>query len=116
MYTPAASASRASAPSATRHDALAPSPAADVARAGLKEGKVKRSRKHLRDNQKQIGVAGLLSGRGQQGVRLAAVMGLMVEKMGDEEPLRGTNLALSGAAEPHQILIQPDLIDLAGPA
>ena len=49
---------------------------------------------HLRDDQEQIGVAGLLAGGGQQRVRLAAVMRLMVEEMGDEEPLRRADLAL----------------------
>src|SRR5882762_9641172 len=60
-----------------------------------------RSRKHLRDDQEQIGVAGLLPGGGQQGMRLATMMGLVIEEMGDEEPLRSGDLALRGTTEPY---------------
>src|SRR5437868_2335270 len=49
-------------------------------------------------------------------MRLPAVMGLVIEEMGDEKPLWSADLSLSGSAKPHQILREPCLIDLCGPA
>src|SRR5437660_386516 len=49
-------------------------------------------------------------------MRLAAVMGLVVEEMGDEQALGGADLAPGGAAEPGQVPAQPRLVDRPGPA
>jgi hypothetical protein len=57
----------------------------------------------------------LLPSGDQQGMRLAAMMGLMIEEMGDEEPLGAPDPALRGAAEPHQIS-PSHFINLGGPA
>src|SRR5579864_4674964 len=73
------------------------------------------SRDHPRKYQEQIGVAGLLPGSGDEGVRLAAVMRLVVEEMGDEEPLRRADFASGGAAEPYQVLAEPGVVDRPGP-
>src|SRR4051794_12004035 len=67
------------------------------------------------DQQEQIGVAGLLPGGGDQRMRLSAMMRLMVEEMRDEQPFRRADFTLRRAAEPHQILIEPVLVDLRGP-
>src|SRR5216683_4471987 len=48
-------------------------------------------------------------------MRLAAVMRLVVEEMGDQQPLRGADLAPGGAAEPYEIVVEPRFVDLAGP-
>jgi hypothetical protein len=47
----------------------------------------------VRHDQKKVGVAGFLCGCGQQSMRLAPVVCLVVEEMGDEKPLRSTDLA-----------------------
>src|SRR6185312_4556750 len=65
---------------------------------------VARSRSGWLDDQHQVGVAGLQAVRGQQCVRLAAVMGLMIEEMRDQEPERPTHLALRRAGEPYKVL------------
>src|SRR5665213_1317875 len=71
---------------------------------------------HLRYHQEQIGIVGLFAGGGDQRVCLAAVVRLMVEEMGDEQPLRRADLALRGAAEPGEVGPEPGLVDLARPA
>ena len=43
---------------------------------------------HLWLNQEQIGVLGLFAGGGDQRMRLAAVMRLVIEEMRDEQPVR----------------------------
>src|SRR5436190_13164854 len=49
-------------------------------------------------------------------MRLAAVMRLVVEEMRDEEAFRRADLAPGGAAEPHQFLVEPGLVDRRRPA
>jgi len=71
---------------------------------------------HLRQDEKQIGVAGLLSGSSQQRVRLAAVMCLVIEEMCDQEALRRGDFTVCGAAEPGQVRIEPFVVDVLGPA
>jgi hypothetical protein len=70
----------------------------------------------VRHHQKQVGVAGLLTGRGQQGVRLATVVGLVVEEMGDEQALRPLQLAVGGATKPCQVAGEPRFVDSRRPA
>ena len=48
---------------------------------------------HLWLNQEQIGVLGLFAGGGDQRMRLAAVMRLVIEEMRDEQPVRRAHLA-----------------------
>src|ERR1700731_2833121 len=43
-------------------------------------------------------------------------MRLVIEEMGDEEPLRRANLTLRGAAEPHHVLVEPGVVDRGRPA
>ena len=69
-----------------------------------------------RHDQEQVGVVDLLAGGGQQRVRLAAVVGLVVEEMGDEQPLRRRHLAVGGAAEPSQVTVKPGVVDPRRPA
>src|SRR5947208_9089743 len=71
---------------------------------------------HLPDDEKQIGVAGLLPGGGQERVCLAAVMRLVIEKMRDEEALWRRDFAVGGAAKPGQVRVEPFVVDLLRPA
>src|SRR5579862_3667525 len=70
----------------------------------------------LRHDQEQVGVVGLFAGSGDQRMRLAAVVRLVVEEVGHQEALRSADLAAGGAAEPGQIPVEPSLIHLARPA
>ncbi|MNC86215.1 hypothetical protein D3C83_18550 [compost metagenome] len=56
-----------------------------------------------------------MSGGGDERVRLAAVVRLMVEEVRDEQPFGRADLATGGAAEPLQIGIEPGVVDLGGP-
>src|SRR6516162_3668678 len=47
---------------------------------------------------------------------LPAVMGLVVEEMRHQQPLFGGYLAIGRTAEPGQILGEPGVVDLVGPA
>ena len=63
----------------------------------------------------QIGVAGLLAAGGDQRVRLAAVMGLVIEEMRHQEAPRLAQLLLRRGTEPDLILGQPVIGDAPGP-
>src|SRR5262245_18286868 len=76
----------------------------------------RRLRDHLRHDEEQVGVAGRLTGGGDQSVRLAAVMRLVIEEMRDEETLRRGDLATRGAAEPGQVGVEQCVVDLLRPA
>src|SRR6266446_10025920 len=49
-------------------------------------------------------------------MRLAAVVGLVVEEMGDKQPPLRRHLAVGGAAEPGQVTVKPSVIDPRRPA
>jgi hypothetical protein len=70
----------------------------------------------LSNHQKQIRVPGLLAGRGDHGVSLAAVMGLMVEEVRHQQAARLAQLFVDGRAEPDLLLRQPLLADALCPA
>src|SRR6516164_4293646 len=59
------------------------------------------------DQREQVGVVGLLAGGGQHRMDLPAVMGLVVEEMGDQKPQRSTHLAIGRTAEPGEVLGEP---------
>ena len=69
----------------------------------------------LRDEQEQVGIAGLLAGGGQHRMRLSAVMGLVIEEMRHQQPLLGGYLAIGGAAKPSQVVGKPCVIDFGRP-
>jgi len=54
---------------------------------------------------------GLLAGRGDHRVRLAAMMRLMIEKMGDQDAARRAHLASDRYTEPRLIFLQPTVGD-----
>src|SRR5437867_1011373 len=49
-------------------------------------------------------------------MRLAAVMGLVIEEMRHQQSLWGCYLAIGGTAEPGQIPAEPGVVDLCRPA
>ena len=54
---------------------------------------------------------GLLAGRGDHRVRLAAMTRLMIEKMRNQNAARRAHLSSGGYAEPHLIFLQPTVGD-----
>src|SRR5689334_9357840 len=67
------------------------------------------------DHQEQVGVAGILTVRGKQRVRLAAMMRLVIEEVHHERALLSPHLHPRRAAEPHQIIGQPGIVHAIGP-
>src|SRR5579871_3689549 len=63
----------------------------------------------------QVGVAGRLARGGDQRVRLAAVVSLVVEEVRDQEAARLADLLLQGTAEPHHVVGEPRLGHAGGP-
>src|SRR5258705_7792945 len=67
------------------------------------------------NDQRQVGVAGLLAGGGDHRVRLAAMMRLVIEKMGNQNAARCAHLASDRYAEPRLIVLQPTVGDACRP-
>src|SRR5467141_342188 len=67
------------------------------------------------NNQRQVRVAGLLAGRGDHRVRLAAMMSLVIEKMGNQNAARCAHLSSGRYTEPHLIFLQPAVGDACRP-
>jgi hypothetical protein len=67
------------------------------------------------NDQSEIRVAGLLAGRGDHRVRLAAMMSLVIEEMGNQNAARCAHLASGGYAEPHLVFLQPAVRDACRP-
>ena len=70
----------------------------------------------VRDQQKEIGIAGRLAGGGQHRMGLPAMVGLVIEEMRHQQPLFGGYLTIGRTAEPGQVLGEPGIVDLVGPA
>jgi len=70
----------------------------------------------LRNQQEQVGIAGLLASGRQHSVHLPAVMRLMIEEMRHQEAQRRANFAIGRTAEPGEILLESCIVDLRSPS
>ena len=62
-------------------------------------------------HERQIRVARLEAALGDHAVNLAAMVGLMVEHMGDQDPFRARDLNLRRARDPCQLAVEPAWIE-----
>ena len=70
----------------------------------------------LRQHQRQVGVAGIMTEIRQYRVHLAAMMSLVIEEVRHGQLPRPADFALRAADNPHEVLVQPSLLHDGGPS